>query len=124
MAVSSDVFRKIGLFSEAYIAADTEFMHRFLEHYPKEKVGFVSGMKMTHLEIRCLGNWYNKTRIYGKCNKIIEEDLNLTGLNSRERLKVFSYCIKKNGYTFMQSVYFYCLLMVGSIYYKIGRLLK
>ena len=122
MAARSDVFKRIGKFTELARGGDTEFVHRCMSNIPGAKIVYLSTMKITHLEIKNTNAWLKKHISYGEHNARLEKISGYKKLNYRTKIRICLYCARRNKYTFLQNVFFLFTLALGDLCYNIGIL--
>jgi len=124
MAVKKIAFERYGYFLTRYVgtASDTEFLQRCISQDPDLKVAYLNEMKITHLEVKNIRTWLKKNNLYGRYNIMVEELFDYAPLNYATKLKIFNYLIKKNNYLFLQSIFYFFLLVIGDIAYAVGRI--
>jgi glycosyltransferase involved in cell wall biosynthesis len=120
MAVKTEVFQKIGFFKEWLRGGDVELVQRYLSRYPNAKVTYLSGMKILHLEVRSLKAWLKKMYTYGQAIIKNQEKSPHKPLTLKTNFEIYKYCIKQNGYSFLQSIFFLFLLIIGYLAFWSG----
>jgi glycosyltransferase involved in cell wall biosynthesis len=123
MAVKKIVFEQYGYFLPWLRGSDTEFLQRCISRQKDLKVAYLKEMKIIHLEIKNIYSWLNRILLYGRSNRMTEGLFNYAPLNLNIKLKIFKYCAKQNNYSYVQSLYFFFLLLLGNIVYVIGRVI-
>jgi len=122
MAVKKDIFERFGLFLEWHRAADVEFLQRCICREPELKTAYISGMKVTHLEMTSLGIWIGRNFIYGSRIPLVRvtEDFAPQGL--RTSWRTYSDFVKERRYGFTRMAILLFLLAVRYFSYRLGML--
>jgi len=121
MAIEAELFRELGLFTE-YLG-DTEFVHRYLSSRPDPRVIFIKAMKITHLEVTNIMSWLEKYRHYGQYEKRLKKNEGTyKPLDHKLRMKIASFCIKKNDYNLLQTSLFFLVMFLGVFFYNTGKI--
>ncbi len=117
MAARMELFNRLGPFPEIDRGGDVIFVHRVLELY----VCYTPKIRVRHLEISSLGDYYRKCRIYGKSISVYEKLVPVRPLNITERLRVLRAVRRKRGYSLVKAAILFFILIVGALYYELGR---
>ena len=124
MAFKSDIFKKLGLFSEGVGSGDTEMVHRCLAKYPGCKLAYLEGMKVEHLEVSSLGVYQKKMYTYGSDAVLVGKACDYAPLGPKERFDIYRYCCRKNGYSAWDRMLSLLVLSTVFIYFECGRLMR
>ncbi len=121
MAVKASIFKKIGGFKEWPIPGDTEIIHRCLLSFPDFKIAYLNQMKVVHMEVNNLGEWYIKNFFHCKHNVLVEKYADFAPISLQIRRHIFSFCSKKYNYSFAYQLVYYFITAIGSLFYFAGR---
>jgi glycosyltransferase involved in cell wall biosynthesis len=120
MAVSADMFNEFGLFIERDRGADTLFVHKLLDRYPCSSILYLPEMRVKHLEIEFLRDFYKKMNIYGSSKRRSDHLASMRSLNFREKLQVYNRVVQSHKYSFINSLHLLLLLIFGVFFFKLG----
>ena len=127
MAVRTEVFQKIGFFTEDIslaLTGDVEFVQRCVLKYPNVKIMYLEDMKIRHLEIKTAEFWLKKLNQYGHNNWLVSKKNNYSELGCKERLQIYIWCIRKNNYRLIKKIFLALLLTESFLFYKSGKILS
>lgn len=122
MAVRKESFDQLGLFSEIKRGADVIFVHRVIDKYSIEAVRYSCDVRVVHLEIENLRQYYLKNYLYGKSCGNYSKIAPSKPLNNEERLKIFKNTISRKRYPITRSALLFILLCLGGVFYEVGRI--
>jgi glycosyltransferase involved in cell wall biosynthesis len=121
MAARANLFKKLGPFLEIDRGADVIFVRRVVDEYSCSAVCYSPDVRVRHLEITSIWDYYQKRYIYGKSYKKYHDIKSARPLNSAERLQVFKATWQKNKYSLLKLSLLFFILAVGAVYYELGR---
>lgn len=121
MAVKAEVCRKLSGFVGWERSGDTEFVHRYLVEFPDAQVKYASEMKIFHLEIRTLRDWFAKLMIYGQTNSRLAKISGYRQLGWANKLRIYRYCVRQNRYRPGKRLLLFIFLAIGALYYSLGK---
>jgi glycosyltransferase involved in cell wall biosynthesis len=121
MAIRKKVFNRLGLFLEITRGADTIFVRRVVDGYSCDTVRYFSNINVRHLEISNQYAYFQKQYIYGKSFMNYNKIISTRALTIMERLKIFKATCKTNHYSLTKSCLLFFILIIGGIYYDLGR---
>lgn len=122
MAVRRDLFSQIGVFQTWDRAADTEFLHRCLKEVPEAKIVFLPDMKVFHLEIIHVRQWFRKLRLYGQSNQDVEKISGYRRLGMKAKWRIFKTALQKRNVSMPRGLTALFLLAIGNGFYQAGVL--
>jgi glycosyltransferase involved in cell wall biosynthesis len=121
MAVRKEVFDRLGPFMEIVRGADAVFVRRALDIYNCSAVRYAPKQRVLHLEIGSIMDYYRKRYIYGKSSAGYQKLTSVRPLCIMERLQVLKTVRQKKGYSLTKGALLFLILIVGALYYELGR---
>ena len=121
MAIRKRLFNRVGLFLEILRGADVIFVRCVVEDYSCDAVRYFSNIKVRHLEISSKRIYLQKQYIYGKSYRNYRKIKRTRALTNLERLEVFKATCKTNQYSYTKSCLLFFILLIGAIFYELGR---
>jgi glycosyltransferase involved in cell wall biosynthesis len=121
MAVRTDLFNKLGLFSEIDRGADVLMVQNAIKLYTCDIAIYACDMCIRHLEISNLRQYYQKLVQYGNDFRGYYNISTARPLNTKERLFIYRKTIQINKYSNAKSIWLLTLLCFGGICYELGR---
>jgi len=121
MAVKRTLLDEQGSFHEVPRGADTVFVHNAVIDHGCDVVGYDAGVRVVHLEIGSVADFYRKRMYYGTSNSRLRELGTARPLSQRERLWVYSRTVKSCNYSLLQATELLALLSLGVLFYSFGR---
>lgn len=122
MAVRRTLFDQCGLFLEMARGADSIFVRKVVDHFDCESVRYVPGVRVRHMEIDRIRDYYQKRVIYGRSYEGYRKVRSARALSYAERTLIFRRTIQKKGYSLPASLMFALLLVIGAVHFDLGRL--
>lgn len=122
MAVSRSAWEMHGPFDDRPRGADTIFVRRVVDAEGCDSVGFVPGMRVSHLEIDGPVTYFKKTFIYGRSLQSYRRTVGSKPLTFSDRFQVFKKAARENGYGLIRSGVLAVLLLAGMGAWSLGRL--
>jgi glycosyltransferase involved in cell wall biosynthesis len=122
MAVSRSAWEMHGPFDDRPRGADTIFVRRVVDAEGCAAVGFVPGMRVSHLEIDGPGTYLKKAFIYGRSLQSYRRTVASKPLTFRDRWQVFRAAAAENDYGPVRSAALAMLLLSGIAAWSLGRL--
>jgi glycosyltransferase involved in cell wall biosynthesis len=121
MAARRELFDRLGPFVETIRGGDVLFVNRVARDLSSDAIRFVPGVRVRHLEITRLGDWYRKLYTYGKSYQNYSRRAPTRPLTNRERFRVFRNSVHASGHNFAQAAVSLGVLSVGALCYELGR---
>ena len=121
MAIRKRLFNRVGLFLEILRGADVIFVRCVVEDYSCDAVRYFSNIRVRHLEISSKRIYLQKQYIYGKSYRNYRKIKRTRALTNLERLEVFKATCKTNQYSYTKSCLLFFILLIGAIFYELGR---
>ena len=103
------------------MGADVVFVRSVVDEYSCDAVRYFENINVRHMEITSPITYFKKCFIYGKSLNNYSKINNARALTASERLRVFGATSKTNHYSFTKSCLLFFCLMIGAIYYELGR---
>lgn len=122
MAVRRTLFARCGSFLEMARGADSIFVRRVVDHFDCASVRYVPDIRVRHMEMNRIWDYYRKHVIYGKSYERYRKVTSARAINNAERTRIFRKTIQKNGYSLPASLLFALLLAIGAVHFNLGRL--
>jgi len=122
MAVRRTLFDRCGLFLEMARGADSIFVRQVTDQFDCESVRYVPGIRVRHMEMTRIWDYYRKRVIYGKSYERYRKVRSSRALSNAERTRIFRRTIQENGYSLPASLLFALLLVIGAVHFDLGRL--
>lgn len=122
MAVSRSAWEMHRPFDDRPRGADTIFVRRVVDAEGCDSVGFVPGMRVSHLEIDGPRTYFKKAFIYGRSLQSYRRTVVSKPLTFRDRWQVFRAAVAGNGYDPIRSGILAVLLLSGMGAWSLGRL--
>jgi glycosyltransferase involved in cell wall biosynthesis len=122
MAVRRTLFDRCGLFLEMARGADSIFVRTVVDYFDFEYVRYVPGVRVRHMEIGRIRDYYQKRVIYGRSYEGYRKVRSARSLSYAERTLIFRRTIQKKGYSLPASLLFALLLVIGAVNFDLGRL--
>ena len=121
MAVRAKLIRRLGCFLEIERGADAVFVRKAIDAAGFQSVRFSRRMRVTHLEIKSIWDYYRKQFIYGGSLGVYSRIVEARSLNMAERLQVFRAVRTKRadprGAVFLNLLF----LAMGAACYEAGK---
>jgi glycosyltransferase involved in cell wall biosynthesis len=89
MAVRREVFDRLGPFSERRRGSDTLFVRRVVDALSPDAVRFLPELRVDHLEIATVRDYYRKLYVYGRSFRRFAPLGHVRPLTNRDRLRVW-----------------------------------
>jgi glycosyltransferase involved in cell wall biosynthesis len=121
MAVRRALFDRLGSFPEIYRNSDVVLVQRAIDEYSCSVVCYSPAVRVCHLEISNLWNYYRKLSLYGRDSLRYGRVVRTRPLTHRERLRVLERTLRGRRYSFVKSATFFFLLFMGGICYDLAR---
>jgi len=121
MAVRRSVFERAGRFTEMQRGADVIFLQRLISEYSCRAVRYRADVVVRHLEVTSVSIWFRKLHVYGRSSRQYGKIADARPLNGRERFRVFLAAARRGGYSTARQLRLIALLVVGVVYYELGR---
>lgn len=121
MAVRCSVFERAGRFTELERGADVIFLQRVIAEYSCDAVRYRSDVVVRHLEVTSVATWFRKLTVYGRSSRHYGRIADTRPLNGRERFRVFLATVRHGGYSLARRLRLITLLVIGVVYYELGR---
>ena len=121
MAVQRATLEEQGGFHEIARGADTVLVHNTAVTHGCEAIVYEGAMRVVHLEIRRVGDFYRKRMYYGTSNSHTRSLGTARPLSQRERFKVYAETVRRRGYSPLQALELLTLLGLGVAFYSFGR---
>lgn len=121
MAVRRELFDRVGLFPERIRGGDTVFVRRACNLLGTGILHFEEEVLVCHQEIRSLGTYFQKCRIYGESNRLLASEVEFRPLSLRQRLEVLYRVIAKSDEAGLCALVLTGVLFAGLIAYEDGR---
>jgi len=121
MAVRRTLFDRVGPFLELPRGADSVFVHRVIDAVGCGAVRYEPRMRVTHLEVAAVRDWWRKMRIYGRSSRRYEPLACSRSLMANERLQVFRATARQGRLSTVGSLMLLLILVIGVLYYERGR---
>lgn len=122
MAVRRTAFDQCGLFVEMARGADSIFVRQVVDQFDCESVSYVPDVRVRHMEINRLRDYYRKRIIYGRSYERYRKVRSARALSSVERILIFRKTIQKSRYSLAASLLFALFLGIGAVHFDLGRL--
>lgn len=122
MAVSRSTWEIYGPFDDRPRGADTIFVRRVVDGEGCAAVGFVPGMRVSHLEIDGPRTYLKKAFIYGRSLQSYSRTVFSKPLTFRDRWHVFRAAAAESEYSLLHYVALAILLGSGMGAWSLGRL--
>jgi cellulose synthase/poly-beta-1,6-N-acetylglucosamine synthase-like glycosyltransferase len=122
MAVRASLLAERGGFHEVPRGADTLLVRETAASLGCESVGYLPGIRVAHLEIRNLRDFYRKQIQYGASTARLRRLGTVRPLSQRERLRMYRETVRSRGYSAIEAIELLALLSVGVVVYSFGRL--
>jgi glycosyltransferase involved in cell wall biosynthesis len=122
MAVRASLFEKLGRFMPQKRGADTVFMQKAVDEFGCDIVAFCPDMRVSHLEIGGVSDFYKKQFVYGRSNEASRRSSSFRSLSQAERLGIFMKTVHKRNYSLARATGLFALLGGGLFFYESGRL--
>ena len=110
MAVRTDLFNSLGLFSGMPIVGDTEIVQKFLVQYPDEPFVYVDDAEVRHLEVSTGQELLKKLYHYGIYTETLQHLSDFCLSAPASKLRTFSECVRRYRYGLPQ-----CLALGGAL---------
>ena len=120
MAVRKKLFEDVGPFIERSRGSDTIFVRQCVDSYFCRIVRYYPEIRVRHMEIDSLLKYFRKVFIYGNSRRRYKHIYNTRPLTNQERFRVFRRTIQGQRYSWLQSVFFFGLLIVGLMCWNLG----
>lgn len=121
MAVRSDLFSFLGLFSGMPVVGDTDIVQKFLAAFPDENVAYADDAVVTHLEVVSLRDLLHKLYRYGKYSEDLRRLQNFQISDYSGKIRTFARCVRENGYRLPQSIFLMSSLLMQQAAFLAGR---
>jgi len=121
MATRKKLFNTVGPFLEIHRGADVIFVRQVVDDYSCNTVRYFRNINVRHMEISNQYAYFRKQYIYGKSFKNYNKIKSARALTNSERLKIFKATCKTNHYSLTKSCLLFFILIIGGIYYDLGR---
>ena len=122
MAVSRSTWEMYGPFDDRPRGADTIFVRRVVDRAGCAAVGYVPGMRVSHLEIDGPATYLKKAFIYGRSLQSYRRTVVSMPLTFRDRWHVFRAAAKENDYGPIRYGALAVLLLSGMGAWSLGGL--
>ncbi len=120
MAVRRQLFDET-LFSERMRGSDATFVSDVVERLSVESVQYDPEMLVTHLEITSIWVMFRKWFIYGRSQKLVEDETSWRPLTMLERIKVYGNTVRVHRFPPLHSAYLLTLLLFGVLCWVAGN---
>ena len=121
MAVRKEVFDRLGPFLEIPRGADAVFVRRAVDIYNCSAVHYAPSQRVLHLEIGSIMDYYRKRYIYGKSLAGYQKLISARPLCTMERLQIMKAVGRNKCCSLTKGVLLFLILIVGTLYYELGR---
>jgi glycosyltransferase involved in cell wall biosynthesis len=111
MAVRKEIFGRLGAFAERDRGADSMFVRRVVDECSYNVVRYEENVRVRHLEMSGLWQYYHKQFVYGRSNRLWGELINARPLVLKERLRVFRETSQSEGYSLPRAAFLLCPLV-------------
>ena len=122
MAVVKTLFNVIGPFVETDRGSDVVFVYRCIERYSYKVVCYSPKIRVWHMEIDSLSEYFRKVFVYGGSSQKYRHLVCARPLTNRERLLVFRRTIRNRSYSWIESLSLLGLLAIGLVYWIVGNI--
>ncbi len=120
MAVRRQLFDET-LFLERMRGSDATFVSDVVERLSVESVQYDPEMLVTHLEITSIWVVFKKWFIYGRSQKLVDEETRWRPLTMLERIKVYRSTVRVHRFSLLHSAYLLTLLSSGVLCWVAGN---
>lgn len=121
MAVKRPLFKELGPFKELSRGADTIFLRQAVDAYDCGLVCYAPDVRVRHMEMTSILNFYQKILTYGHSNKRNKDFMSFRPLTKGEKIQIFRKTVAQENFTLLQSIGLLCLLVVGNGCQLLGR---
>ncbi len=122
MAVRKCLFDEMGYFVETLRGADALFVRRCVEQLGYSVARYSGAMRVDHLEIDRLGAYLTKVYVYGRSSQIFGPVVWTRPLDNRDRWRIFARVMRRQESSFAGNAAFLAALVVGLVYWHLGRM--
>jgi len=122
MAVRASLFETLGRFMTLRRGADTVFVRGAVDTLGCDIVSFCPKMRVRHLEITGVRDFYKKRFIYGRSNERNHALGSATPLKHADRLAIFQSMVRGQPTPVGKAAGLLTLLTGGLLFYELGRL--
>ena len=121
MAIRKNVFSLLGPFMEISRGADSIYVRQFAHEFSCNAIRYSPDVCVRHMEITNILDYYRKQYIYGQNHKKNPKFKWVKTLDFAERLHIFKATCQKQKYSLTQACLLFFILLIGVLYYDIGR---
>lgn len=124
MAVKREILDELGPFPLVQRGGDTILVRRAVDAHGCAVVRYCAEMRVRHLEVKTLAQYYDKTRKYGESNQRLTQLVPFRPLSARERWIVFRRTVRERNWSPLKSALLLAALLPGALFYEWGRRLR
>ena len=123
MAVRRKLFQEISPFQTIIRGADTVFVNQVVQRYSIKSIRFAKKMRIEHLELHSLLDYYRKVYTFGKSSRnYTPRTTNHRQFNLKENLEVFSVSRSKQRLNTFHTFSLLGVLLIGKCCWSVGRM--
>jgi hypothetical protein len=120
MAARREAFDRHGPFDERARGGDTLFVRRVVDGEGLPAIAYEPGLRVEHLEIESLGDYFGKIHTYGRSQAMYSQVLPARQLTSAERWRIYRAAVRGERLSPVGSAALLALLGVGMLYWRAG----
>jgi glycosyltransferase involved in cell wall biosynthesis len=121
MGVRREVMERVGPFPQVVRGGDTILVRRAVDAYGCHVVRYDQKLRVRHLEVSRLRDYYRKSRTYGESNQRLRQLVPFRPLSLLERWRVFTRTLAEDRLSPGRGALLLALLVPGLVCYEWGR---
>lgn len=122
MAVRREIYEAQNGFTERLRGGDCILVRRAVDMHSSEIAKYCPQMRVDHLEIKRVFDFYKKFFIYGRSIRLFKSANQFRPLNSRERLFVYRQIVRDGNFGYFRIIHLFVLLLGGLFFWNLGSM--